>query len=133
MSPTWLLDSSVVIALTVAEHEHHQRALRWASTAESWAMCPIVEGALARFLIRIGESAGAAQTVLHRLRNVAGREFWPDSLSYIDTDLRHVRGHRQVTDAYLVSLALAHGARLATLDQGLAAEKPDAVTLIPAA
>ncbi|WP_245988720.1 hypothetical protein [Flexivirga caeni] len=53
------------------------------------------------------------------VRQRAGYQFWPDSLSYADCDLAHVRGHRQVADAYLAALAGAHDdARLATLDGG---------------
>ncbi|WP_219069961.1 PIN domain-containing protein [Candidatus Mycobacterium methanotrophicum] len=53
---TYLLDASVLIALTVAEHEHHERATRWAAGIEYFAICPIVQGALLRFLLRMGES-----------------------------------------------------------------------------
>lgn len=133
MSQVWLLDSSVLIALSVAEHEHHQRASEWIKDVESWAVCPVVEGSLARFLIRVGESANTTQAFMRGLRDVAGMQFWPDSLSYGETDFGHVRGHRQVTDAYLVSLAVANGALLATLDAALALARPDGAVLIPAA
>ena len=123
----------MLIALTVAEHEHHTRASRWASGIERFAVCPIVEGALVRFLVRIGESAQVAQQVLGAVRGMPSCAFWVDSLSYADADLRRVRGHRQVTDAYLTSLAAAEpGSTLATLDEGLAQEFPDLTTLIPA-
>lgn len=130
-APRFLLDSNVLIALTVAEHEHHERASTWAAHLERFALCPIVEGALCRFLVRIGESADAATEVLRRLHTDSRCEFWPDSLSYTAVELGHVKGHRQVTDAYLASLASAHESRLATLDEGLAATLPDTVELIP--
>lgn len=133
MTSTYLLDANVLIALTVAEHEHHARASRWAAGIERFAVCPVVEGALVRFLVRIGESALVAQEVLGAVRAMPGCAFWPDSLSYVGTDLRHVRGHRQVTDAYLASLAAGSpGSTLATLDRGLAHELPELTTLIPA-
>lgn len=53
---TYLLDANVLIALTVAEHEHHGRTSTWSAGIERFAVCPVVEGALVRFLIRIGES-----------------------------------------------------------------------------
>lgn len=133
MSHVWLLDSSVLIALSVAEHEHHQRASKWVKGVDSWAVCPVVEGALARFLIRVGESASTTQAVIRGLRSVVGMQFWPDSQSYGEIDFGHVRGHRQVTDAYLVSLAAANGALLATLDEALALACPDVAVLIAAA
>jgi predicted nucleic acid-binding protein len=61
-------------------------------------------------------------------------EFWPDGSSCMDADLRHVRGHRQVTDAYLVSLAAGRrGAELATLDEELCQELPERTLLLPRA
>jgi toxin-antitoxin system PIN domain toxin len=127
----YLLDANVLIALTVQEHEHHERASIWASTLDSFATCPIVEGALVRFLVRLGESAITAVEVIHRIRKLPASEFWPDSISYADIDLGHVVGHRQVTDAYLVGLARSHAAALATLDEGLANLLPDHTFLLP--
>jgi toxin-antitoxin system PIN domain toxin len=132
---TYLLDANVLIALTVAEHEHHERASRWAAGIERFAVCPVVEGALVRFLIRAGETPSVARTVVRAVHALPGCEFWADSLTYADAPLDHVRGHRQVTDAYLAGLA-ARGARdatLATLDEGLARELPELTTLVPPA
>ena len=128
---TYLLDANVLIALTVAEHEHHERASAWASTIDAFALCPVVEGALVRFLVRIGESARVAQDVLRAVHALPGCEFWPDTLSYVATDLDHLHGHRQVTDAYLASLAAARpGATLATLDERLVRSLPDRTLLV---
>ena len=129
---TYLLDANVLIALTVAEHEHHERASTWAATVNRFAVCPIVEGALVRFLVRTGEGVGAAVEVLRALRDVPGYSFWPDTVSYADARLDHVQGHRQVADAYLAALAEQHpNARLATFDRALAAELSTRATLIP--
>lgn len=128
---TYLFDANVLIALTVAEHEHHARASRWAAQIESFAVCPIVEGALIRFLVRIGESATAAREVLRAVHARPGCDFWPDSRSYVEVGVGHVRGHRQVTDAYLASLAAANEGMLATLDEALAQEHIDEVVLVP--
>ncbi|MBO0848161.1 MAG: PIN domain-containing protein [Pseudonocardia sp.] len=130
---TYLLDANVLIALTVADHEHHARASAWASGITRFAVCPVVEGALVRFLVRVGESAGVARQVLDAVQALPACEFWPDSLSYAEADLDRVRGHRQVTDAYLVSLAADRAdARLATLDEGLVRSRPERTLLIPA-
>jgi toxin-antitoxin system PIN domain toxin len=129
---TYLLDANVLIALTVAEHEHHARATAWAGRIDRFALCPVVEGALVRFLVRIGERASVATQVLRAIHEMPGCEFWPDGLSYSDADLRHVRGHRQVTDAYLVSLAAGRpDAKLATLDERLGRERPGLTFLVP--
>ena len=126
-----LLDANVLIALIVAEHEHHDRATAWLSRADQFAVCPIVEGALLRFLLRMGESIATATAVLTGIRASSRCLFWPDSISYLDIDGSTVVGHRQVTDSYLVGLARARGGRLATLDTALAARNPDSCALVP--
>ena len=128
---TVLLDANVLIALTIEEHEHHERATTWASNLINFSICPIVEGGLIRFLVRSGESPIAAVDLIQRIRDLPSCEFWPDSISYTAIDLGHVTGHRQVTDAYLVGLARDHGGVLATLDEGLATSLPAYTLLVP--
>lgn len=128
---TFLLDSSVLIALTAAEHVHHQRAVAWASDLSRFAVCPVTEGALVRFAVRLGARATEVQQTLRLLRSRKGFEFWPDSISYVDLDLGHVRGHAQVTDSYLAGLATSRGGMLATLDQDLAQQFPESALLLP--
>jgi len=44
--------------------------------------------------------------------------FWPDDISLIDTVYGdRVVGHRQITDAYLLALAVKNGGRLVTFDK----------------
>ncbi|OLL75732.1 MULTISPECIES: PIN domain-containing protein [unclassified Pseudonocardia] len=129
---TYLLDANVLIALTVTEHEHHDRASAWGARIERFALCPVVEGALVRFLVRAGETPLTATGLLRAVHALPGCEFWPDSLSFADARLGHVGGHRQVTDAYLTSLVAAvPGASPATLDEGLARDVPELTTLVP--
>jgi uncharacterized protein len=129
----YLLDANVLIALTISEHVHHRRVSTWLSTVDRVALCPIVEGSLVRFLVRIGETAGTASEVLRLLYANPRCEFWPDFVSYADADLNHVRGHRQVTDAYLAALvAVRDGCLLATLDEGFARDWPELIVLVPA-
>jgi predicted nucleic acid-binding protein len=127
---TYLLDANVLIALTLNDHEHHQRAAAWAAGETLMALSPVVEGALTRFLIRLGQSPAAATALLDGLYGSGRVQFWADDLSYRDTDLTHVMGHRQVTDAYLASLAAKNAGMLATFDQALAEAIPAHVTLI---
>lgn len=130
MSPTRLLDANALIALVVFEHEHHDTVVRWAAASGKLAVCPIVEGALVRFLVRVGETSTTAAAILSSLHTSSRCVFWPDSLSYADAGLGHVVGHRQVTDAYLAALAASRGGRLATLDQGLVEALPRETELI---
>jgi predicted nucleic acid-binding protein len=127
----YLLDANVAIALAIRNHEHTATADSWAATVDRFALCPIVEGALVRFLIRVGESQRTAQQVLAGFAARPGYEFWPDSLSYLDADLTHVCGHRQVTDAYLMAVVRSHPlAKLATFDRALVQTCPDHTLLL---
>ena len=131
MSTTYLLDANALIALVLADHEHHHRAAAWAAMVDRIALCPIVEGALVRFLIRLGESQATAKMTLASMHGSPRCEFWADSISYTAANLDNVVGHRQVTDAYLASLAASRGCRLATFDHTLARVLPDDTELIP--
>lgn len=131
MTAPLLLDANVLIALAIAEHEHHDRASAWAAGEAALALCPITEGALARFLVRTGEHPGAVREILAAYYASGRVEFWPDTASYSEIDLSAVRGHRQITDACLVALALQRGTRLATLDEGLALAHPRGALLLP--
>ncbi|MDQ3528256.1 MAG: hypothetical protein M3424_10365, partial [Actinomycetota bacterium] len=51
----YLLDANVLIALVVTDHEHHARAAAWMSPGRRFAVCPVTQGALVRFLLRQGE------------------------------------------------------------------------------
>lgn len=126
----YLLDANVLIALSVAEHVHHDEAARWFATVSHAAICPLVEGALVRYLVRVGVPATSVQSFLRALHADTRIEFWTDDLSYVDVRLDHVTGHRQVTDAYLAALAVHHDGRLATFDRALAESVPAAVLLI---
>ena len=129
-----LLDANVLIALFDADHVHRPAVRDWfVALKGEFATCPIVEGALVRFLLRLGESATTAAEVVRRIHEMAACDFRADSISYSDVDLGHVVGHRQVTDAYLVGLARANAATLATLDGGLVKSTPDYTVLLPSA
>lgn len=127
-----LLDSNVLIALLSAGHVHHAFAREWfAGVTEPFATCPITEGSLVRHVLRGGESPRTATALLQALGRHPQHEFWADSLPYAEVGLDSVIGHGQVTDAYLVALARARGARLATFDRGLFEAYRDAVELVP--
>lgn len=129
---TVLLDANVLIALLVADHVHHDAAESWLSVGGfDFATCPITEGSLVRLLVREGQSAAAAASLLSALFDHPRHAFWPDDVAYRQVDLGNVHGHRQVTDAYLASLARFREGRLATFDRGLAVTYPDVVDLVP--
>jgi toxin-antitoxin system PIN domain toxin len=126
-----LLDSNVLIALATPEHSLNARAADWFRKGHRFATCPITQGALYRFHLRVAVDATAesAKLLLESISTLPKHEFWPDDASYIDLPTSGIVGHRQVTDAYLVLLARIHGGTLATMDRALAAVHP-AVTFI---
>lgn len=131
---TTLLDANVLIALVVADHVHHAAAEAWLSNSgERFATCPITEGSLVRLLIREGQPAETAQTIITAVGDDEQHEFWRDDVSYRDVPLKGVIGHRQVTDAYLAQLARTRGGRLATFDRGLSQLHSDIAELVPTA
>ena len=119
---TLLLDANVLIALVNQQHVHHWRARTWfAKTKRSFATCPITQGALVRHYFREAKrpSASEAAMLIQRVEEVEGHNFWPDTVSYTKVDYTEVIGHRQITDAYLVTLARAHEGKLVTINHGI--------------
>jgi uncharacterized protein len=129
---TVLLDANVLIALLVDDHVHHTAAENWfAAGTENFATCPITQGSLIRLLIREGQSAATALTILRGTATSPRHEFWPDELQYIDVPIQGIVGHRQVTDAYLAQLSRARRSRLATFDEAMAKLYSDVADLVP--
>ncbi len=124
-----LLDVNLLVALFDSAHVHHDVAHRWFAEYRSggWATCPLTENGLLRILSSPSYpgNRAALEDVIERLailRANAHHAFWPDALSFTDTTVfrtQHIQGHRQLTDIYLLALALRHGGRRATLDRSI--------------
>lgn len=123
-----LLDVNVLVALLDAQHVGHVSAHQWfaRSLAEGWASCPITENGCVRVLTnpRYPAPVAAAEvlTKLATAKSSSSHTFWPDDVSLTDTsvfDHRLLRGHQQVTDAYLLGLAVKHEGCLVTFDSGI--------------
>ena len=127
---TCLLDVNVVIALIDTKHIDHAAAVDWfdREAIKDWATCPIVENGVVRIVgnARYANSPGnpaLAAAVVKELTHLPGHTFWPDDLSLVDDrliDPRRVLTPKQITDTYLLALAVRHGGRFATLDRRLA-------------
>lgn len=119
----YLLDASVLVALTSREHVHHDRAREWFGAVSSWATTPLTEAAFVRLMLNPAvagtqRSSEEVLGVLRALRARPGHEFLPDDSSLADAriELAGLVGHQQVTDLHLVNLAREHGMTLATFD-----------------
>jgi len=128
---TFLLDVNVLIALIDPTHVGHDAAHEWfaANGATSWATCPLTENGVLRIVghPRYPNSAGspaAVAPIVARLRTLPGHVFWQDDLSLMDSaivDVARIATPGQVTDTYLLALAVAKRGRLATFDRRLSA------------
>lgn len=124
-----LLDVNVLIALLDSDHTSHRSAVAWfsAHAKRGWASCPITQNGCVRIMSHPGyPNAHSVAEVVERLRAAtahAAHEFWPDSQSLLDErliDPTRVHGPRQLTDVYLLALAVAHDGRLVTFDASIA-------------
>lgn len=131
---SWLLDGNVIVALLIDTHPHYQRATTWFSTlVDHVVTCAVTEGTYLRLHMQMAadRSAGAAWQSLADFQTNPWHRFIDDGFSYEQIPNKGIRGHKQVTDAWLAQLAHRHGLRLATLDAGLVATHPDVGFLIP--
>lgn len=120
-----LLDVNVLIALLDTDHVHHERARQWlvANAAAGWASCPITQNGCLRVMSQPGYPnplpiAAVAERLALAARHPA-HEFWADEVSLLDpevVDFERVHGPRQLTDVYLLALAVRRGGRFATFD-----------------
>lgn len=124
-----LLDVNVLIALLDADHASHSAALEWFAEYGSagWASCPITQNGCIRIMSHPGYPSGySVHGVAERLRDATANvahEFWADDISLLDdriVDTARMHGPRQLTDAYLLALAVHHGGRLVTFDGSVA-------------
>ncbi|MBE7564333.1 MULTISPECIES: TA system VapC family ribonuclease toxin [Acidithiobacillus] len=120
-----LLDVNVLIALLDAAHIHHRAAHHWlAQQSDGWATCPITVNGCLRILSQPGyPGALPIADIAGRLTDATdsrSHAFWPDSLDLLHNnslDWTKVIGHRQITDVYLLALAVDHDGCFATFDR----------------
>jgi toxin-antitoxin system PIN domain toxin len=124
-----LFDVNFLIALLQPDHVHHQRAQGWweANESDGWASCPLTENGFARVVSQTGQRPLTAAGALRFLSDQAAstnHAFWPDDISLTDSDLfrfDRILGPKQLTDIYLLGLAVRNDGRLATFDRGISA------------
>ena len=126
---TFLLDVNVLIALIDPTHVGHDVAHLWFEREgrQSWATCPMTENGVIRIVghANYPNTPGAPADValiVAQLRTLPGHVFWPDDISLVgvaDIDPAQILTSGQVTDTYLLALAVTRQARLATFDRRL--------------
>ncbi|MFW5843132.1 MAG: TA system VapC family ribonuclease toxin [Spirochaetota bacterium] len=140
----YLLDVNVLIARTDPRHESHAAVRAWLTAvgAEKLLFCPLVENGFLRIYGNPAYpegpgSPGRAAVDLHDMRALPNATFVPDDVSIDDTALFASTvdlAPRQLTDVYLLGLAVSKGAKFATLDGRIPANAVyggyDALTVI---
>ena len=120
-----LLDVNVLIALLDAAHMHHARATQWLQQeiAHGWASCPLTQNGCLRIMAQPAyPQALALAAVASRLAQATAHPahtFVPDDYSLLDAKQlhwQHLLGHRQITDSYLLGLAVRHQCRFVSFD-----------------
>ena len=124
----WLLDVNVLVARFWGPHIFHRKVRAWMASheQEGWATCPITQAGLVRTISNPGFSpnaprpAEAIHWLAESLRQDPNHHFWANDLPVSDAcaeSLPRLNGFKQLTDAYLLGLAIHKKARLLTLDR----------------
>lgn len=123
-----LLDVNVLIALLQPAHLHHRQAVEWLARHgdNGWASCPLTQNGCIRILSMPSypyvQKAAAVANRLAEATTDARHVFWADSISLLSSEhLRwdRVLSARQLTDCYLLALAVSNGGRLVTFDRSI--------------
>jgi uncharacterized protein len=123
----FVLDVNALIALLDPTHTHHDRAHAWfgGPGKENWMSSPTTQNGVVRIVSHPQYSNAQPVPIvlesLDSLTRVGEHRFVPDAVSLLGDEVvrRNLLSSSQVTDTYLVHLAVSLGARLATFDTRL--------------
>jgi toxin-antitoxin system PIN domain toxin len=123
-----LLDVNVLIALLDADHASHDSAVDWFTkhARKGWASCPITQNGCIRIMSNPNYPKPLpVQAVIEHLADACRQnihEFWSDDVSLLNSevvDATRIHGPRQLTDIYLLALAVQNEGRLVTFNSGI--------------
>ena len=127
---TYLLDVNLLLALSDPMHIHHEPAHRWfvEKGQQGWATCPLTENGFIRIAShpnypnRPGDVT-AVLAIFRRLTEAPGHHFWSEDVSILQIlEPAAIITHAQITDVYLLGLAVHKSGKLATLDRRIPAD-----------
>jgi hypothetical protein len=123
-----LFDVNALVALAWDSHVHHAATRKWfaANGVDGWATCPLTESGFVRvssnpMVLPSAIGVEEARRVLALLRAIGSHRFLVDDVSMTDDDVPSLVGHRQVSDAQLLTVARRNGMRVITFDSGVRA------------
>jgi toxin-antitoxin system PIN domain toxin len=136
-----LLDVNVLVALLDEDHEHHEIVTEWFDTPGlQWALCPFTEAGFLRYMTRPKTgmmSMEEATAMLARMSEQSGYHYQAISAGWMTLCapfFQRLFGYNQITDAYLLGLAVREAMVLVTFDKGilhLAGEHSQHVLVLP--
>jgi toxin-antitoxin system PIN domain toxin len=128
-SARYLLDLNSLIALGDPDHENHQAIHRWFKSfgKSDWGVCPLTEAGFVRVTTNpayrpASRTIAQATAILADFAQAPGYRYWPitEAWSALTAPFSaRLFGHQQVTDAYLLGLAVKHKGVLVTFDRGI--------------
>ena len=122
----YLLDVNILVALFDPGHIHHRSVARWfSSPGLQWGVCAFSEAGF----LRVSTSTAAGRRTLDQAANIIKSfsndpnfSYWPirSSWTLLTEPLQsRIYGHQQITDAYLLGLAIKENGILVTLDKAI--------------
>ena len=121
-----LLDVNVLVALFDPGHVHHRVVARWfSSPGLQWGLCAFSEAGFLRVSTNVAagnRTLEQATDVLKSFSNDPCYRFWPIKAgwsSLVEPFQDRVYGHQQVTDAFLLGLAIKEDGVLVTMDKAI--------------
>jgi uncharacterized protein len=123
-----LFDVNALLALFDEAHPFHGPVRAWWHDNQEggWATCPLTQNGFVRIMSQPRylqrRSPVEAATALRTGVEQPDHRFWPDDISITDDQLfdhAFILGPNQITDVYLLGLAVKYGGRLVTFDRGL--------------
>jgi len=124
----YLLDVNLLLAAIWENHSRHAEAFAWLED-KTVLFCPLAELGFLRISANekaINAPMDMARELLQKFSAERKAERIPDDLAPLDS---HPRTSEEVTDLYLADLAHKHGAKLATLDEGINHSAVEVVSL----
>jgi toxin-antitoxin system PIN domain toxin len=129
LTRNYLLDLNVLIALVDSGHQHYQKAQDWfiSSGDAHVGLCPLTEAGFLRITTNPAyrpapRTIEEAIAILQVLKGHPRFGYWEIKKSWVTLTAPfavRISGHQQVTDAYLLGLAIKENGVLVTFDKGI--------------
>jgi toxin-antitoxin system PIN domain toxin len=123
------LDLNSLVAFGDPDHKNHRAVQKWFLSVgkDNWGVCSLTEAGFVRVTTNpayrpVSRTVDQAAAVLADFATHPGYRYWPisDKWTALTAPFRaRIFGHQQVTDAYLLGLAVKEGGVLVTFDAGI--------------